>query len=140
MELYEPLPLNPFLEVKSYFFPLERFLLLESLICFPDIDILISTRNFSSSPSSWTLRNLTGITNSLAWYSWFSSRKSGSKLPHRVPWIYNTSFLYFNTLSCTTVVVVNITTMKTTFKFNFDFYQAFKQHGYTASLCLFVNL
>ena len=31
----------------------------------------------------------------------------------------------------TTVVGDNINITKTTFKLNFDFYQAFKQHGYT---------
>ena len=31
----------------------------------------------------------------------------------------------------TTVVGDNINIMKTTFDLNFDFYQAFKQHGYT---------
>ena len=31
----------------------------------------------------------------------------------------------------TTVVGDNINIMKTTFELNFDFYQAFKQHGYT---------
>ena len=30
-----------------------------------------------------------------------------------------------------TVVGENINIMKTTFDLNFDFYQAFKQHGYT---------
>ena len=30
-----------------------------------------------------------------------------------------------------TVVGDNINIMKTTFEFNFDLYQAFKQHGYT---------
>ena len=30
-----------------------------------------------------------------------------------------------------TVVGDNINIMKTTFELNFDFYQAFKQHGYT---------
>ena len=30
-----------------------------------------------------------------------------------------------------TVVTVNVNIMKTTSELNFDFYQAFKQHGYT---------
>ena len=33
--------------------------------------------------------------------------------------------------SCSTVVGDNINIMKTTFRLSFDFYQAFKQHGYT---------
>ena len=38
---------------------------------------------------------------------------------------------YISILSWNTVVVVYINTMKTTLDFNFNFYQALKQHGYT---------
>ena len=37
----------------------------------------------------------------------------------------------FDFSSFATVVGDNINIMKTTFELNFDFYQAFKQHGYT---------
>ena len=39
-------------------------------------------------------------------------------------------YLLIRNMLCT-VVSDNINIMKTTFELNFDFYQAFKQHGYT---------
>ena len=43
----------------------------------------------------------------------------------------STLYKYFYSIVFPTVLGVYINTMKTNFDFNFDFYQAFKQHGYT---------